>query len=542
MKKKTIWGGIMALFILQACENKTPEPTGNDSFVKNEVTFTSDIDDAAASRAYGASWEKGDRIGVYMLANGGDNILESNVPYATRAGDGNFVGDGGVIRFPENEGQSVDFVAYYPYSAGMTGLAYSVDVTDQSKQEDIDLMVSNNLTGRTPESLHTGNNLQFSHVLSQLSVNLKSADNGSLEGLKITVLGTKTRASLNLKDKSLSDPEGTTDIAAYINKEYTQAEAILVPQTLDAPLRLRLEINGKSKEVDTEITALATGMKYICNLSISNAGGSVTIDPEAKYVKWTETPVITESQLAQSNLKYITHYTDQNYSNASWGKVRNYSMLYDTNLKMAYWVAYPLNSWFMTNADGHSPDDNGRTNDWDYDPNLSEAEQPTLFKAGTGFTSQDYSRGHQIPSADRLRTYETNAQTFYFTNMTPQLYTGFNGTVWGNLEGAVRGWCSGTDTLYVVTGAMPTEGGSEIEYASDNDWKRVAVPKYYFKALARKVQGTFQTLAFKLDHRAYTSTNDWRKCSLSVNELEEITGFTFFPQIDERLKDNASVW
>ena len=429
----------------------------------------------------------------------------------------------------------MDFLSNYPYSAGMTGLAYSVDVTDQSKQEDIDLMVSNNLTGRTPESLHTGNNLQFSHVLSQLSVNLKSADNGSLEGLKVTVLGTKTKASLNLKDKSLSAPEGEADVAAYINKEYTQAEAILVPQTLSAPLKLKLEINGKSKEVDTEITALAAGTKYICNLSISNAGGSVTIDPEAKYVKWTETPVITESQLAQGNLKYITHYTDQNYSNASWGKVRNYSMLYDTDMKMAYWVAYPLNSWFTANK-------TERTNDWDYDPNLLHAEQPTLFNAGTGFTSKGYSRGHQIPSADRLRTYEMNAQTFYFTNMTPQLYTGFNGLVWGNLEDAVRGWCSGTDTLYVVTGAMPAEGNDEIEYTSDNDGKRIAVPKYYFKALARKMQGTFQTLAFKLDHRAYSNNKDWRNCSLSVNELEEITGFTFFPQIDERLKDNASVW
>lgn len=62
-----------------------------------------------------------------------------------------------------------------------------------------------------------------------------------------------------------------------------------------------------------------------------------------------------------------------------------------------------------------------------------------------------------------------------------------NQAIWADLESAVRGWSSATDTLYVVTGAMPTtQTDQTIKYVQDNDGKNMAVPKYYFKALARK--------------------------------------------------------
>ena len=116
-----------------------------------------------------------------MLNNADGTPIESNVPYITSSGDGIFVGDGDFIRFPE-EGTVVDFVACYPYKADLAdGLSYSVDVSDQSSQKAIDLMVSNNLTGRDLTNQATGNNLQFTHVLSKLVLNLRSADNGSLQ-------------------------------------------------------------------------------------------------------------------------------------------------------------------------------------------------------------------------------------------------------------------------------------------------------------------------------------------------------------------------
>ncbi|MDY4849938.1 MAG: DNA/RNA non-specific endonuclease, partial [Paludibacteraceae bacterium] len=62
-----------------------------------------------------------------------------------------------------------------------------------------------------------------------------------------------------------------------------------------------------------------------------------------------------------------------------------------------------------------------------------------------------YTRGHQIPSADRTATRELNEQTFYMSNMTLQAYD-FNSGIWLDLENKVRGYMC-NDTIYVVTGA-----------------------------------------------------------------------------------------
>ena len=102
----------------------------------------------------------------------------------------------------------------------------------------------------------------------------------------------------------------------------------------------------------------------------------------------------------------------------------------------------------------------------------------------------------------------------------------------------MRRWASHTDTLYVVTGAMPTdERHPTVTYARDNDGRRIAVPRYYYKALARKVKGRCQTIAFRLEQKAYDDPNGYMDCALSVADLERLTGFTFFPSLDATTKE-----
>ena len=108
---------------------------------------------------------------------------------------------------------------------------------------------------------------------------------------------------------------------------------------------------------------------------------------------------------------------------------------------VAHWVAYPLNRGLIGAG-------SGRTDAWGLDPNLPQEHQPVLYESwGVGWLD----RGHQIPSADRLRDGD-NQQTFYGTNMTPQIGKKFNQGIWAKLEGKVRSWSDKYDTLYVVTG------------------------------------------------------------------------------------------
>lgn len=535
---KLLAGMMLSPLFLQSCQQEEQLLTGDES--RREIVFTSIIDDSHLSRVVDASWEQGDEIGVFMKNAETEEVLRANVPYVTKSGNGNFVGKNGPMEFPEGEGVKVDFIAYYPYTTCAENFKqYGIDLTNQQNQRALDLMKAVNLENRAATSPQ--GNLQFRHLLSKLVLNLTPSQGASLEGIKATVSALKVKGNANLAaDGTITLEDQTAAVEMFVNAEGTQAEAVLLPQDLTDKLKITLELNGQKREVTTNISdKLEAGKKYICNLKINFSGGEqITPEPQAKYARWGETPLITEAELANKDLKYITHYSGEKYTNCAWAgtEIRNYSMLYDTNLKMAYWVAYPLCSWYLEG-------DCGRTEDWNYDDKLSESLQPDLHKGMRG-----YDRGHQIPSGDRQRTSNgklMNRQTFFFTNMTPQIGQGMNQTIWANLENAVRGWSSATDTLYVVTGAMPTTiADKNIKYTKDNDGKNIAVPKYYFKALARKVSGNYQTVAYKLDNRKYPD-NNYDACALSVNELEELTGFNFFcelPGVTEEVENQNKAW
>ena len=192
---------------------------------------------------------------------------------------------------------------------------------------------------------------------------------------------------------------------------------------------------------------------------------------------------------------------------------------------VAHWVAYPLCPLYLGSQK--------RTDEWAYDPNVPQSQQPVLFR---GFGGGGYDRGHQLPSADRTCCREANEQTFYFTNMTPQRGVYFNQKIWASFETRVRDWSRNADTLYVVTGCVVK--GSTLT-ARDNDRKSVTVPVGYFKALLWYSKSStvtaqnagYRAAAFYLEHKDYSQTGIDRSMSMSVDELEEMVGMDFFPNL-----------
>lgn len=531
MKTRLIYGCMLSMLIFQSCENNLSQDAMNEQ--TKPIAFSSVIDNESYSRAMDAVWERGDQIGVFMMATGGDAVIKGNVPFVTNVGDGYFVASGNPLYYPE-DGSNVDFVAYYPYDAAFTDLTQAnVDVSNQIADAAPDLMVANNLTNCNHS---TKGSLEFTRLMSKVVLNLNSSNNTSLVGISASIPGLKTQAVANLKEKSLSLVDNSVkEVVMHVNGDATAAEAILLPQAFSGKLKLSLTLNGATKVVETGITdKLEAGKKYVFNVNISASGGEITPDPEAKYTKWFETPVISASLLEKPNMRYIIHNTGLRYSGGTLNgiDIRNYTMLYDTDAKFAYWVAYPLCGWYL---EGNV----GRTDDWGYDPELKQSEQPNM-KKGIG---NNYDRGHQIPSGDRQRKdCKMNNQTFYFSNMTAQLGKKFNQGIWANLENKVRSWSTGVDTLYVVTGAMPTTATDQtLKYAYDNSGVQMVVPKYYFKALARKVGGSYQTIAFYLDHKDYSDAGSYMNYAVSVSELEKRTGFTFFPSLDASVKANLDL-
>lgn len=277
----------------------------------------------------------------------------------------------------------------------------------------------------------------------------------------------------------------------------------------------------------------------IALLQISCAKGSEIIPPKTDSFDtngWAEMPAMPSME----SCEYCFH--DKLPSNNA---LRNYSFCFDKEKHCALWVAYPLHQCY-TEGEGK------RTNKWAYDPCcVDDAYEPNLKNAyyPQNGTSYSHSRGHQLPSADRLASSEDNATTFYFSNMTPQLQS-LNGATWEILESDIRKKWMCPDTLYVVTGAHFAEGYG-YAYDEKGQGKPCAVPTHYYKVILRTKSGNsakwvgdctseeLQCIGFWFEHKAKAP-----RVIMSVAEIEEKTGITFFVNIPNAPKDicNTEEW
>jgi endonuclease G len=138
------------------------------------------------------------------------------------------------------------------------------------------------------------------------------------------------------------------------------------------------------------------------------------------------------------------------------------------------------------------------------------------------------------------------AQTYYSTNMTPQIQNGFNGGIWARLEEAVRTTIPQGDTLYVVTGAVFEKRGVDEqvkEIVNKNDSKILPVPNYYWKALlkVRRENGEVteaSTIGFWLPHDDLKGRS-YPDYAVSVDQIEVWTGFDFFSNLVDAIETTA---
>lgn len=291
----------------------------------------------------------------------------------------------------------------------------------------------------------------------------------------------------------------------------------------DMDVTLKVEENKSEKERSAVITVENSAGKASKTISQKAKGSEVKPDPTpsggnlSPKTGWMELPAIPEGMDAFTHSMTVGSVS-----------TRNYSFLWDYDNLVAPWVAYPLCKWNIGN-------NIKRTNAWGLDPLLPEGKQPVLYRGFSKGNNGWYARGHQIPSADRLTSYESNSMTFYGTNMTPQIQDGFNGDIWATLEGKVRSWANSSDTLYVVTGCViDYKEGETVKYAVDNYGKKVTVPTAYYKVVLRYMKNStvgysgYSACAVWLDHKVYSTKNIDSKYSMSVKDLEKKVGMDFF--------------
>ena len=288
------------------------------------------------------------------------------------------------------------------------------------------------------------------------------------------------------------------------------------------------QVSGVQLEYDTtysvDASCTATNGTAVTSSSTSLTTPKPTVMPTEN---WLELPAEDKGVL----------YPNAQELKVMSGGERNYTAYYDKSTYTSIWTAYPLESKHMGSL--------SRPGSWDFNPLLDTADQVDL--TSSSYSNSTYSRGHLIPNASRNGIKEMQLQTFYVTNSVPQVQNSFNSGIWSSLENALQSMAKGSKTLYIVTGVAFKKVGEtkSVSYTqAKDDTKNIPIPNYFYKVVLKVTtnsSGTVtsaSTIGFWFENKAY-STNTYSDCAVSVDQVEQWTGFDFFANLPDGVENSA---
>lgn len=225
--------------------------------------------------------------------------------------------------------------------------------------------------------------------------------------------------------------------------------------------------------------------------------------------------------------RYAAHHLSIGKPQAVYERVRQgYVVAYDGRLKIPVWVQYVLR---REELDGSAErKDNFR----------ADTSIPLGFRSElTDYEGSGFDRGHMAPAGAMKRSVDVMSESFFLSNMAPQIGIGFNRHIWANLEKAVRGWVEQRGALTIIMGPVfKTSDDGQIEYHVIGA-NHVAVPTHFFKVIVdSKDPDRVETLAFLLPNEKLTSRH-YREFLSSIDEIERLCGLDLLTALPKTIQD-----
>ena len=195
---------------------------------------------------------------------------------------------------------------------------------------------------------------------------------------------------------------------------------------------------------------------------------------------------------------------------------RGYVTSYNKQRKTPNWVA-----WTLTKA--HTYGDLQRQNERFEE----DTDVPAPRATYQDYYNSRYDRGHMCPAGDNKWDQQAMTESFLMTNICPQNH-GLYKEDWNALEKQCRTWARRYGEVTVVCGPI-YEG--EPRFIGRN---RVQVPSGFFKVVYREKP---QRKAIGFIFRNDGNRQPWRERACSVDDVEERTGYNFFPDLPDDVED-----
>ncbi len=433
----------------------------------------------------------------------------------------------------------------YPYQAGgLSGDAFNIAVGDQITVYGTRTVMNEMVTLR--ESTFIGAVRD-----EEMKVNVTTGDSSDVSSSSATVSGSYSDASGDVRECGFKWGMSASSLDQVAQADNTGSPFSATLTNLGEERTYyycAYVILQKGNVISDEFLG---EVKSFTTTSSGNPGGSGVVP------QWAELPRIdfdtsgTYKIDAQDNSLYYAWHISPDIKGPENRLARNYTVCFSAEHHCPVWVAAPRHSMYVGNS--------GRTEAYGPDPDI-----PADIQYNSKSTGGGCNKGHMLGSAERTCSKATNRQVFYYSNIAPQLSSGFNtgGGGWNILEDYVDGQVC-ADTLYVVIGCYfdeftdgydKTASPGTISFGGRSD---VSIPTMFYYILLRTKNGKIgksvkdcsaSELKCAAFVRTHTNALKGQKVSskelMSVADLEKITGFTYFPNVPNAPKTSfsASDW
>lgn len=197
-------------------------------------------------------------------------------------------------------------------------------------------------------------------------------------------------------------------------------------------------------------------------------------------------------------------------------KRKAYVLSYNKDTKIPNWVAWHLTA---DHVDGEVKRFNGYLEDED----VPEPRATLEDYKGSG-----WSHGHLCPAGDNKWDKQAMKESFLLTNMCPQ-DRGLNSGVWNRIEMDCRKWAKKYGDVYIVCG--PVLLNREHETIGKN---KIVVPEAFFKVILC-LQRKPKAIGYVVRNNEGKKKRD--QFINTVDEVERITGYDFFPALPDSIED-----
>lgn len=237
---------------------------------------------------------------------------------------------------------------------------------------------------------------------------------------------------------------------------------------------------------------------------LARAKKNIAVQEAEKFeqiqVEKLEIPVFVESRTSQ-----VIEHT-------------GFTVSYNADWRIPNWVAYEL-----TKQEKEGTVERARH--FVPDPDVRGICPETRDYSNSGFD-----RGHMAPAADMKWSEQAMRESFYLSNICPQNHN-LNAGVWKSLEEKTRDWANLYQSVYVVCGPIVSEDCSVIGSCD------ISVPDAFYKVLLTSANNQWQAIGFYFENKA--GTRPLRTFCKTVDELEEMTGIDFFPQLNDEVENRV---